>query len=59
MAASTPLLTAGAIAKQLGAADAKVKKAIAALGLEPAEKKGACCYYDAAAVKKIQAALKA
>lgn len=59
MAATTTLLTAGAIAKQLGASDAKVKMAITALGLQPAEKKGACSYYDAAAVKKIQAALKA
>lgn len=51
-------LTAAAIAKELGVSDAKVKKAIAALGIEPEMKKGVCCYYPAASVKRIQAALK-
>lgn len=51
-------MTAGAIAKELGVTDAKVKKAIVALGIEPKEKKGACSYYGAEALKKIQAALK-
>lgn len=55
---SKALMTAGAIAKELGVADAKVKKAITALGLAPKEKKGVCCYYGADDLKKIQAALK-
>ena len=56
--ATTDLLTAGNIAKELGVSDAKVKKAIAALGLEPAAKKGVCSYYPKGAVAKIKAALK-
>ncbi len=55
---SKALMTAGAIAKELGASDAKVKKAIAELGLAPESKKGACSYYGADALKKIKAALK-
>ena len=51
-------MTAGAIAKELGVSDAKVKKAITELGIEPKEKKGACSYYAADALKKIKAALK-
>ena len=53
----TAALTAGAIAKELGVPDAKVKKAIAALGIEPESKRGACCYYSASVVPKIKAAL--
>ena len=56
--AETNLLTPGKIAEALGASAAKVKKAIETLGLEPTAKKGACCYYDDAAVKKIKGALK-
>lgn len=52
------LLTAGNIAKALGVGDAKVKKAIAELGLQPDAKKGACSYYGQANVAKIKAALK-
>ena len=51
------LLTAGAIAKELGVSDAKVKKAITELGLAPKEKKGACSYYGMDALKKVQGAL--
>ncbi len=59
MAAETKApMTAGAIAKELGVSDAKVKKAIAELGIVPKEKKGVCNYYGADALKKIQAALK-
>lgn len=60
MAASneTGFLTSGKIAEQLGASPAKVKKAIESLGIEPTAKKGVCCLYDAAAVKKIAGALK-
>jgi hypothetical protein len=51
------LLTAGGIAQQLKVPGAKVKKAIAALGLKPAAKKGVCSYYEASAVPKIKKAL--
>ena len=52
------LLTSAKIAEKLGASPAKVKKAISSLGIEPAARKGICGYYDAAAVKKIAAAVK-
>lgn len=52
------LLTAGKIAKELGFSDARVKKAIKELGLEPDAKKGACSYYSKATVAKIKKALK-
>jgi len=55
---STELLTTGKIAEATGASPAKIKKAIAELGIEPTAKKGICCLYDAAAVKKITAAVK-
>ncbi len=58
MADPTNLLTSAKIAEQLGASPAKVKKAIDALGIEPAAKKGICNYYDADDVKKIKGALK-
>ena len=51
---ATQLLTAGNIAKELGVSDAKVKKAISALGIEPTSKKGACSYYSRDAVAKIR-----
>lgn len=51
------LLTAGAIAKALGASDAKVKKAIKDLGLEPKAKKGVCSYYAKDVLPKVKAAL--
>lgn len=52
------LLTAGAIAKELGATDAKVKKAIKELAVAPVEKKGCCNYYSRDALKQIQSHLK-
>jgi hypothetical protein len=52
------LFTAGALAKELGVSDAKVKKAITELTLTPAAKKGCCSYYDADAVAKLKAVLK-
>ena len=52
------LLTAGAIAKQLGVADAKVKKAIGELGIKPKAKKGVCNYYGEEVVGKVKSALK-
>ena len=51
-------LTAGAIAKELGLPDAKVKKAIKDLGLEPKAKKGVCCLYGRDAVAKVKKAAK-
>ncbi len=51
------LLTAAKIAQQLKVSDAKVKKAIAALGLKPAARKGVCSYYQKSAVPKIKKAL--
>jgi hypothetical protein len=54
----TNLLTAGNIAKELGVSDAKVKKAIVELGIEPKAKKGVCNYYGKDAVAKIKKTLK-
>lgn len=51
------LLTAGSIAKTIGASDAKVKKAIKELGIQPKAKKGVCAYYGADAVAKVKKAL--
>jgi hypothetical protein len=51
------LLTAGAIAKTLGASDAKVKKAIKDLGLQPKAKKGVCAYYGKDVLPKVKAAV--
>ena len=55
---SNALMTAGAIAKELGVPDAQVKKAITALALAPKAKKGACSYYGPEELKKIKGALK-
>jgi hypothetical protein len=52
------LLTAGAIAKELGVSGAVVSKAIKALDLKPEMKKGVCSYYSKDAVKKIKAFIK-
>ncbi|HWQ10214.1 MAG TPA: hypothetical protein VN436_13930 [Holophaga sp.] len=52
------LFTAGVMAKDLGVTDAKVKKAIKELNLEPAAKKGCCCYYTGEDLARIKAALK-
>ncbi len=50
----TDLMSAANIAKDLGASEAKVKKAIKELGLEPDAKKGVCCLYGTAARAKIK-----
>ena len=47
-------LSPGNIAKELGVSDAKVKKAIKELGLEPAAKRGVCCFYSRDAIAKIK-----
>lgn len=52
------LCTAGTIAKELKLSDAKVKKALKELGIEPAAKKGVCNYYSADTVAKVKAALR-
>ena len=59
MAAQIPgdLLTAGQIAKLVGASDAKVKKAIGDLKIKPAAKKGVCNLYAKDAVAKVKAAV--
>jgi hypothetical protein len=51
-------ITAGNIAKELGASPAKVKKAIDELKLVPVAKKGACSYYSREQLKKVKGALK-
>lgn len=51
-------ITAGNIAKELGASPAKVKKAITDLKIQPVAKKGGCSYYSRDAVRKIKGALK-
>jgi hypothetical protein len=51
------LLTAAKIAQQLSVSDAKVKKAITAIGLKPTAKKGVCNLYAKADVGKIKKAL--
>jgi len=51
------LMTASKIAAELKVSDAKVKKAITALRLKPAAKKGVCNYYEKSAVSKIKKAL--
>ncbi len=51
------LLTAGDIAKMLKAPDAKVKKAIKDLAIQPAAKRGVCNLYGADAITKVKAAV--
>ena len=50
-------LSPGNIAKELGVSDAKVKKAIKELSLEPAAKRGVCCFYSRDSIAKIKAAV--
>jgi hypothetical protein len=52
------LYSSGKIATELSASPAKVKKAIAELGLKPATKKGVCSYFTKADVARIKKALK-
>jgi hypothetical protein len=59
MSNETPaLFTAGAIAKTLGVADAKVKEAIKALNIEPAIKKGCRAYFTVADFERVESLLK-
>jgi hypothetical protein len=55
---AAPLMTAATMAKELGVSDAKIKKTLAELGLQPEAKKGVCSYYGAETLKKVKAALK-
>ncbi len=55
--AKTDTISPGNIAKELGVSDAKVKKAIKDLGLEPAAKRGVCSFYSRDAVARIKASL--
>lgn len=55
--AKTEFLTAGDIAKALKAPDAKVKKAIKDLAIQPAAKRGVCNLYAPDAVAKVKAAV--
>lgn len=50
-------ISAGNIAKELGVSDAKVKKAIKDLELEPVAKRGVCSFYSRDAIVQIQAKL--
>lgn len=52
------LLTAGAIAKELGVSDAKVKKALKDLAVQPKAKKGVCNLYGRDVLAKVKAAVK-
>lgn len=54
MAAKDEILSAGKIAKEIGAKPAQVKKAIADLSLDPAKVKGACKYYDQGQIAQIR-----
>jgi hypothetical protein len=58
MPTAPELLTASKIAAELKVKDTQVKKAIAALGIAPAAKKGVCNYYAKVDVAKIKKALK-
>ena len=51
------LLTAGNMAKALGTSDAKVKKVIKELAIQPTARKGVCNYYSRAALARVKAAV--
>lgn len=55
---NTDLLTAGAIAKELGLSDAKVKKALKDLDVQPKAKRGVCNLYGRDALAKVKASAK-
>ncbi len=57
MAEKKDLLTAGDIAKALKTSDARVKKAIKELAIQPATKRGVCNLYAADVVPKVKAAV--
>lgn len=51
------VISAANIAKELGVSDAKVKKAIKELALEPAAKRGVCNFYARDDIARIKASL--
>ena len=55
--ADQDLITAANLAKALSVSDAKVKKAIKELGIEPTAKKGVCSFYGPDAVTQVKKAL--
>lgn len=55
--AADDLFTAGAMAKELGLPEAKVKKAIKELALEPKAKRGVCNLYGRDALPKVKKAV--
>jgi hypothetical protein len=57
MAEKKDLFTAGDIAKALKTSDAKVKKAIKDLAIQPASKRGVCNLYAPEVVTKVKAAV--
>ena len=56
MAEKKDLFTAGDIAKALKMSDAKVKKAIKDLAIQPSAKRGVCNLYAPDVVTKVKAA---
>jgi hypothetical protein len=52
------LLTAGAIVKELGLSDAKVKKALKELDVQPRAKRGVCNIYGREVLAKVKTAAK-
>jgi hypothetical protein len=52
------LLTAGAIAKELGLSEAKVKKALKELNAQPKAKRGVCNLYGREVLAKVKTAAK-
>lgn len=58
MPTETPtLMTANAMAKDLGVSEAKLKKAILELGLVPTARKGCCSYYTVEDRRKLKGVL--
>jgi len=55
---SSEFISAGSIAKSLVVSDAKVKKIISELGIQPSAKKGICNLYSKESIAKIKTALK-
>ncbi|MBF0191687.1 MAG: hypothetical protein HQL99_11200 [Magnetococcales bacterium] len=47
-------ISATNIAKEIGVSDTKVKKVIKELGIEPAAKRGVCCFYARDDIPKIK-----
>lgn len=56
-AKSNESLGAAAIAVELGFSEAKVKKVIKELGIEPSAKRGVCKFYSRHVIPRIRAAI--